>query len=121
MKKTIMIVDDSQIIRSRIERNVKQVNLAVVAVASNGAEALDLYKKHKPDMVTMDLTMPQMDGLACISAICQFDAQAKILVISALSDKATGIRAIKLGAQGFLYKPFTDDELTEALEEILND
>lgn len=119
MQKTLMIVDDSQVIRNRIERHVLRDDWQVVAVAHNGVEAIELYKQHRPYVVTMDLTMPEMDGLACIGQICDFDPEARILVVSALSDKATGIQALKAGAQGFLYKPFTDEELREALSEMI--
>lgn len=119
MSYTILIVDDSNVVRNRIGRSSTSSNFRVVATASNGLEALEQYKIHKPDLVTMDLTMPQMNGLECIQAIMAHDAAANILVISALSDKATGIRAIKYGARGFICKPFTDEELAEALEEVM--
>ncbi|MDO4694697.1 MAG: response regulator [Eikenella sp.] len=117
--KKIMIVDDSNVIRNRISRGSNGADFLVVATASNGLEAVDLYRQHRPDLVTMDLTMPKMDGLACIAAITELDENANILVISALSDKATGIRALELGARGFICKPFTDSELSEALEEMI--
>ena len=95
-KKTIMIVDDSNVIRNRISRGSKEMEYEVVATAVNGLDALELYKEHHPNIVTMDLTMPKMDGLECISSITDFDPDANILVISALSDKATGIKALQL-------------------------
>lgn len=119
MAKTIMIVDDSNVIRNRITRGSKEMEFAVVATASNGAEALDLYRQHRPDLVTMDLTMPKMDGLECISEITAMDEDANILVISALSDKATGIKALEYGARGFICKPFTDEDLFQALMEMM--
>lgn len=119
MNYTILIVDDSNVVRNRIGRHSSSNNFEVVATAGNGLEAVEQYKKHKPDLVTMDLTMPKMDGLECIQAIMDYDPQASILVISALSDKATGIRALKYGARGFICKPFTDEELAEALEEMM--
>lgn len=115
----LMIVDDSNVIRNRISRGSTRMDIDVVATASNGLEAVDLYKQHRPDIVTMDLTMPKMDGLECIYQITDFDENANILVISALSDKATGIKALQLGARGFICKPFSDDELFEALEEMM--
>lgn len=119
MNYTILIVDDSNVIRNRIGRYSSSSNFEVVGTASNGLEALEQYKKYKPDLVTMDLTMPKMDGLEAIQAIMDYNPQANILVISALSDKATGIRALKYGACGFICKPFTDEELAEALEEMM--
>lgn len=116
---TILIVDDSNVIRNRIGRHSALMNFEVVATASNGAEALEKYRQFKPDLVTMDLTMPKMDGLESIKAMTDFDEQANILVISALSDKATGIKALEYGARGFICKPFTDEELSEAFEEMI--
>lgn len=120
-KKTIMIVDDSNVIRNRISRSSKEIEFEVVATAMNGADALELYKQHRPDIVTMDLTMPKMDGLECIFSITDFDDNANILVISALSDKATGIKALELGARGFICKPFTDEDLIQALTEMMEE
>ncbi len=120
MTKKIMIVDDSNVIRNRITRGSSRMDLEVVATATNGLEAVDLYKQHHPDLITMDLTMPKMDGLECIYELTNYDSKANILVISALSDKATGIKALQLGARGFICKPFTDEELFEAFEEMLS-
>ena len=121
MARRILIVDDSNVIRNRISRSSSQMNFEVVGTASNGQEAVDLYRQYRPDIVTMDLTMPKMDGLNCINEIASMDENANILVISALSDKATGIRALQLGARGLIYKPFSDEDLFQALEEMLED
>ena len=117
----LMIVDDSNIIRSKITRTLTQHDMQVVATASNGDEAVKLFGAHKPDVVTMDLTMPRMDGLECIRALRKIDPGINILVVSALADKATAIQALKEGAQGFLCKPFSETDLTEAMEELLGE
>jgi len=117
----LMIVDDSNIIRRKIERCKDSNKFTVVASAANGAEALALYDQYKPRVITMDLTMPEMDGIACIEQLIARDADLRILVISALSDKATGIQALKKGARGFLCKPFSDEQLLEALTELVED
>ncbi|WP_374402371.1 response regulator [Niveibacterium sp.] len=117
----LMIVDDSNIIRSKITRTLTQHDMQVVATASNGEEAVKLFGTHKPDVVTMDLTMPRMDGLECIRALRKIDPGISILVVSALADKATAIQALKEGAQGFLCKPFSETDLTEAMEELLGE
>ena len=80
-----------------------------------------MYDLLRPDLVTMDLTMPEMDGLECIQGITNINEDANILVVSALSDKATGIRALEYGARGFIYKPFSDEDLFSALKELLED
>lgn len=117
----LMIVDDSNIIRNRIQRAYSNDQFILVATASNGADAIDKFRIHKPQVVTMDLTMPQMDGLECIEKLVEIDDNVRILVVSALSDKATGIQALSLGASGFLCKPFSDEELVVALDELMQD
>lgn len=117
----LMIVDDSMIIRNKISRMPKQDRFVVVCKAENGMQAVELCKKHMPDIVTMDLTMPQMDGLSCIEKLVKIKPDIQILVVSALADKATGIKALELGANGFLNKPFTDDELFAALTDLMED
>jgi two-component system chemotaxis response regulator CheY len=118
----LMIVDDSNIIRRKIERTQKKYRqFTVVASAGNGAEAVNLFKETQPDVVTMDLTMPQMDGIECIKQLIAINPNILILVISALSDKATGIEALELGARGFLCKPFTEEILIGALQELTED
>jgi len=117
----ILIVDDSAVIRRKIERELLVDQIKEVYQASNGVEAVKLYKEHKPDMVTMDLTMPEMDGVECVKKILEIRKDAMILVISALSDKSTAIQAIKNGAMGFICKPFTDKDLNDALLQMLED
>ncbi|MEP7243051.1 MAG: response regulator [Gammaproteobacteria bacterium] len=115
----LMIVDDSNIMRRRIERSQNFEELELVGTACNGVEAIELFKKVDPDVVTMDLTMPQMDGIECIENIVKIKPAVRILVISALADKATAIEAMEKGANGFLEKPFTDRQLNEAMAELI--
>jgi two-component system chemotaxis response regulator CheY len=115
----LMIVDDSNIIRRRIERSQQIDRLLVVGSAANGREAVTLFKRTHPDVVTMDITMPEMDGIACVEELLAIDPNVLILIVSALADKATAVEAIEKGANGFLCKPFTDRQLNEALEELL--
>jgi two-component system, chemotaxis family, chemotaxis protein CheY len=116
----LLIVDDSNIMRRRIERSQQFEELEVVGTAGNGVEALELFRKTDPDVVTMDLTMPQMDGIECIAKIVQLKPAVRILVISALADKATAVEAMERGANGFLNKPFTDRQLNEAIAELMS-
>ena len=116
----LLIVDDSNIMRRRIERSQQFEELQVVGTAGNGIEALEMFRKTNPDMVTMDLTMPQMDGIECISKLVQLKPAVRILVISALADKATAVEAMERGANGFLNKPFTDRQLNEAIAELMS-
>src|SRR5690554_7675202 len=117
----LMIVDDSNIMRRRIERSQQFEELEVVGTAGNGVEALELFKKTDPDVITMDLTMPQMDGIECIEKIVGIKPSVRILVISALADKATAVEAMEKGANGFLNKPFTDRQLNEAIAELIRE
>lgn len=119
----ILVVDDSNMIRSRISRVVQSgglANVSLVGLARNGAEALRIARATTPEVVTMDLTMPEMDGIQCIGEMLRMLPRTSILVVSALSDKSTAIQALKLGARGFVSKPFTDDELKMALLDVMD-
>ena len=91
----------------------------VVAVAGDGESALQKMVELSPDVVTMDLTMPRMDGISCIEAMMGSNPDIKVLVVSALSDKATGIEALEKGARGFICKPFSEAQLSDALREMV--
>ena len=117
----LLVVDDSNMIRSRISRVVQAGGLSgisLVGLARNGAEAVRVAKATQPDVVTMDLTMPEMDGVESITELLRLFPRINILVVSALSDKSTAIAALRQGARGFLPKPFTDDELRLALLDV---
>ena len=118
----LMVVDDSNMIRSRISQVVQGGGLGhihLVGLARNGAEAVRMARATQPELVTMDLTMPEMDGIECIAQLLKLNPRLDILVVSALSDKGTAIAALKRGARGFLAKPFSDDELRMALLEVM--
>jgi len=115
----LMIVDDSNIMRRKIERSQEIPNVEIVGTAGNGREALELHATSRPTLVTMDLTMPEMDGIECVERLVALKPDVLILVVSALADKATAVEAMEKGANGFLNKPFTDRQLNEALEELL--
>ena len=119
----LLIVDDSMVIRNRIARLVSNPQLPpinICGLAGNGEIAVQMARENRPDLVTMDLTMPNMDGEACIEELAKFLPDVQILVISALSDKATALRALRKGAHGFLHKPFTESELLESLLELID-
>lgn len=116
----LMIVDDSNVIRRKIDRfNEGSKKFCVVATASSGCDALRKFGIAQPKVITMDLTMPEMNGIDCIEALIAIDPDLHILVVSALSDKATGIAALQKGASGFLCKPFTEKQLEDALMELV--
>ena len=111
----MMIVDDSNVMRRRIERSQQNDQLEVVGTA------VTKFKQLMPDVMTLDLTMPEMDGIECVEHVLKIKSDVLILVVSALADKATAVEAIEKGANGFLCKPFTDDQLNEALAELIGE
>ena len=115
----LLIVDDSNVMRRRIERSQQVAHLEVVGLASNGLEAIEQFRRTDPDVVTMDITMPQMDGIECVERLVKMKPHVLILVVSALADKATAVEAMEKGANGFLNKPFTDRQLNDALLELI--
>jgi len=117
----LLIVYDSVVIRRAIERTMKHQFFESIQTAQNGALALKIFKNSPIDVVTMDITMPEMDGLTCIESMIKIKPSTRILVITALADKGTAVEAVKRGAQGFLLKPFTQDDVNEALNDLLED
>lgn len=115
----LLIVDDSLIVRNAIERNVRHPEITEVFQADNGVVALQLFYQHSPELVTMDLTMPHLDGITCLQELQKNGASASILVISAINSHRTAMEAVTRGACGFLVKPFTPTELIEALSELI--
>ena len=115
----LLVVDDSNLIRRRIERANEVPEIEFVGAARDGVEALVMHARLHPTLVTMDLTMPEMDGADCVAQLVQRDPQLRILVISALADKLTALEALERGACGFLCKPFTDRQLNAALRKLI--
>ena len=118
----LLIVDDSMLVRNRIARLCSRTELsgiAIVGLAANGAQALAVAREQSPTLVTLDLTMPELDGEECIGQLAAMLPAARILVVSALSDKATALRAVRRGAHGFIHKPFRDEEIADALIELM--
>ncbi|CCU80796.1 Chemotaxis regulator-transmits chemoreceptor signals to flagelllar motor components CheY [Halanaerobium saccharolyticum subsp. saccharolyticum DSM 6643] len=115
---SVLIVDDAAFMRLNL-KNILKDNFEVVGEAENGKEAVELYQEVKPDIVTMDITMPIMDGLEAIKAIQDIDPSAKIVVCSAMGQQKIVIQAIELGAKDFIVKPFKKDRVMESLEKLL--
>jgi two-component system, chemotaxis family, chemotaxis protein CheY len=115
----LLIVDDSNVIRRRIERSQRLPQLQVVGTARDGREAIERFIETDPDVVTMDITMPNMNGVECVEELVRMKPGVLILIVSALADKATAVEAMEKGANGFLNKPFSDRQLNEALQELL--
>ena len=117
--KKLMIVDDSSIIRRIIRRYLDEYNMEIVGEASNGESALEIFKRKRPDIVTMDIIMPKLDGLSVIKEMTKIDRDVKIIAVTSLADKATGIEAIKLGAKSYVTKPFSSEKLQTAFSKFL--
>ena len=117
--KKVLIVDDSSIIRQTIEKYIVEENIEIVGSAENGKVALELFKKASPDIVTLDITMPEMDGLTLLEKMMEINKNVKVMIVTALADKATAIKAIKMGAKSHLTKPFTEAILKDTLNRIL--
>jgi two-component system chemotaxis response regulator CheY len=117
--KRILIVDDAAFMRMMIKNIVSKHGYEVVGEAENGAIAVELYKEFRPDLVTMDITMPEMDGVEGVKNIRQFDPEAKIIMCSAMGQQAMVMEAIQAGAKDFIVKPFQQDRILQAIERVL--
>lgn len=116
----LLIVDDSVIMRRSVERSFHAGNFDEIRSAADGLDALKQFKTFQPDVVTLDITMPQLDGIATLEEMLKIKPETKIMIVSALADDATAIEALKKGAEQFICKPFTPQELNQALEEMLS-
>ena len=120
MSKKILIVDDAAFMRMMIKNIVSKAGYEVVGEAENGAMAVELYKEHKPDLVTMDITMPEMDGIQAVKAIKEFDSNANVVMCSAMGQQAMVMEAIQAGAKDFIVKPFQQDRILQTIERVLS-
>ena len=111
----VMIVDDAQFMRTILREILKELSTDIVE-ASDGAEAVEVYKLYEPDLVTMDITMPNMDGISALKAIKAFDANATVVMCSAMGQKAMVIDAINSGAKDFIVKPFSKEKVIEVVK-----
>jgi two-component system chemotaxis response regulator CheY len=114
----VMVVDDTQFMRRRIS-NLLMDNDYQVLEAQNGEDAVRMYQNTQPDIVLMDITMPQMDGLMALSKIREFDPQARIIMLTAIGQQATALEAIQKGAKDFLVKPCDTVQVLKALAKAL--
>ncbi len=113
--KKILIVDDSTFMREMIKEILPKEYFTVIMEASNGKEAFEQYKKYNPDIVTMDMTMAEMDGISAAKEIINFDSKAKVVMISAMGQKKMVKEAINVGVKDFILKPFSRDKVLETL------
>ena len=112
----LLIVDDALIMRMKIREIAEQAGWTVVGEAKNGEEGVSLYSEHTPDLVTLDMVMPQMDGLAALKAIRAAAPDAQIVMVSAVDQKDKLTECIASGAMDFIVKPFDDSRLSAFFE-----
>lgn len=112
----LLIADDALIMRMKISEVANQAGWEVIGLASNGQEAIAMYRELQPDLVTMDMVMPEIDGLAALEAIRNMSPSARVVMISAVNQKEKLRRCIELGAIDFIVKPFDPEELKHFLE-----
>lgn len=113
--KRILIVDDAVFMRLSLRTMLEKNGFQVIGEAENGMKAIELYKVLKPDIVTMDITMPEMEGIEALEQILKIDPGANVIMISSLGQETKVRQAIILGAKGFIVKPFKEDYLVKAL------
>jgi two-component system chemotaxis response regulator CheY len=121
MQRTLLITDDALIIRTMIRDVATAAAWEVVAEAANGREAIERYMETRPAAVTLDLVMPEYDGLHALRGIREFDPEARIVVVSALDQRSVLKEAFRLGASDFMVKPFDKRALIATLEQLVAD
>ncbi|WP_423410037.1 response regulator [Heyndrickxia sp. MSNUG] len=120
MAKRILVVDDAAFMRMMIKDILTKNGFEVVAEAADGMQALEKYKELQPDLVTMDITMPEMDGISSLKEIKKVNPNAKVIMCSAMGQQAMVIDAIQAGAKDFIVKPFQADRVIEAISKALS-
>ena len=118
MGKKVLITDDTAFMRMTLKNVLEKNGYEVVGEAEDGVQAVAKYKETSPDLVTMDITMPNMDGITAIKKIMEDDPQARIVVVSAMGQKSLVIEALNAGAKDFIVKPFQPDRIVEALQKV---
>ena len=121
MSKRIMVVDDSRIVQLQLQKILSDTDYEVVACCQNGEDALEMYDKITPDLVTMDILMPGMDGLETARLLLQAHPDARVLMVSSLAYDDTINEANEIGAKGFVYKPFDRDQILQSMQKAFAD
>lgn len=119
MAKNILICDDAAFMRMMIKDILSKNGYNVVGEAENGAKAVEKYAELKPDLVLMDITMPEMDGIQALKEIKAIDGGAKVIMCSAMGQQAMVVESIQAGAKDFIVKPFQEDRVLEAVKKVI--
>ena len=115
----ILVADDASFMRQMIREIVEMEGHEVVAEASDGIEAIDQFKNHHPDVVTMDIVMPRRSGIDAVKAILEFDPSARVVMCSALGQETLVTEALQAGAHDFIVKPFKPDSVINTIKKVL--
>lgn len=116
----IIIADDAAFMRMVLKNMLERYGHEVVAEADNGLAAVEKYKENKPDLVTMDITMPDMDGIEAVQKIMSMDPNAKVIMCSAMGQQGMVLDAVKAGAKDFIIKPFQEERVISSIEKVLH-
>ncbi|HLS66344.1 MAG TPA: response regulator [Pseudogracilibacillus sp.] len=114
----VLIVDDAKFMRVTLSNLLSNNGFTVVGMAENGQNALEKYKELHPDIVTLDITMPIMDGLEALKNIMEYDSEAKVVMCSAMGQQKLVVEAIELGAKDFIVKPFDEQRVIDTLKNL---
>lgn len=119
MANGILVVDDAAFMRMMIKDTLSKNGFVICGEAENGAKAVEKFKEVSPELVIMDITMPEMDGIQAVKEIKKINASAKIIMCSAMGQQAMVIEAIQAGAKDFIVKPFQQERILEAVKKVL--
>jgi two-component system, chemotaxis family, chemotaxis protein CheY len=119
MSHTVLVCDDAIFMRTMITDILTSAGYEVIGEAETGAQAVEKYRQLKPDLVTMDIVMPDMGGIEAVREICRENPEAKILMCSAMGQQALVVEAIQAGAKDFVVKPFQPSRVLEAVQRLL--
>jgi two-component system chemotaxis response regulator CheY len=115
----VLIVDDVPFVRKTLAEIFRQARYTVVGEAADGKEALEIYARTRPDLVTMDVVMPQMSGIEAIRKLVKLDKDAKVIIVSAMDQESLVMDAINVGARDYLLKPFSAEDVLRTAERVL--
>lgn len=117
---TFIVVDDAVFMRTVLKKMLTEASYCVVGEAGNGLEAIELAERFQPDMMTVDITMPEMDGIQAIDGILQVSPNTKIIMCSAMGQQSKVVEAIKKGAKDFIVKPFEKTRVLQSINNVKN-
>jgi two-component system chemotaxis response regulator CheY len=119
MAKRVLITDDALFMRVTLKNILTKNGYEIAGEAANGKESVALYQQTKPDLVTMDITMPEMDGISALREIRKHDPEANVIMCTAMGQKNMVMEAVSAGAKDFIVKPFQPDKVIEAIQKII--